>query len=363
MIPEKHSFSKIDKFDLNDISRLVDNKTISSLRPKFEDVTSNETDLAEVRLNYNNGWDRKSNKLTPDARKKFLEADKTYHRLTNINMTIHVSKRDVYKQAELYIKYTYYDEGNPVSWPGCSYHNWGLALDMARPDDPKLVQALKEQGWEQMEEFGDWHFECTGSRDYEKAAKIIKGFRNVRTGLAYKWSDQVAQYYEKRNTLNKRVPTFNKRLENNKAESQRLLAEIDTFNVDAQNLKSATNAFNKDITRYNLQYAKMEKLMGDLANEEAMNIESKKKEEYEQVGQWISNELERINKETKNINQANKDLYKRKVTLKQKIANFIREDGWLTAENRVLEKISKELEQHKSNAILHLKSIDNQTWK
>ncbi|NJO92699.1 MAG: hypothetical protein HC831_29825 [Chloroflexia bacterium] len=58
------------------------------------------------------------------------------------------------KQAELYIKYTYYGEGNPASWPGCSFHNWGLAVDMARSDDPKLVQALKEQGWSQTEEYG-----------------------------------------------------------------------------------------------------------------------------------------------------------------------------------------------------------------
>jgi predicted nucleic acid-binding Zn-ribbon protein len=363
MIPEKNNFSKIDKFELNDISQLIDNKTINSLKPKFEDVTSNDSDLAEVRLNYNNGWDRKSNGLTPDARKKYLEADKTYHRLTNNNLTIHISKRDVYKQAELYIKYTYYGEGNPASWPGCSFHNWGLAVDMARSDDPKVVQALKEQGWSQTEEYGYWHFECTGSRDYEKVAKIIKGFRNIRTGLAYKWSEQVALYYEKRNTLNKRVPTFNRRLENNKAESQRLLAEIDTFNIDAQNLKSATNAFNKDITKYNLQYAKMEKLLADMADEANMNVKSKKNEEYDQVGQWLENELERINTETKNINKANKELNNRKVTLQQKIANFIREDGWLTTENSVLEKISKEIEQHKSNAILHLKSIDNQTWK
>jgi predicted transcriptional regulator len=108
---------------------------------------------------------------------------------------------------------------------------------------------------------------------------------------------------------------------------------------------------------------KWEKLLADMADEANMNVKSKKNEEYDQVGQWLENELERINTETKNINKANKELNNRKVTLQQKIANFIREDGWLTTENSVLEKISKEIEQHKSNAILHLKSIDNQTWK
>jgi len=142
-----------------------------------------------------------------------------------------------------------------------------------------------------------------------------------------------------------------------------LLAEIDTFNIDAQNLKSATNSFNKDITKYNLQFAKMEKLLMDMADEANMKVKSKKNEEYDQVGKWLENESERINQETKAINKSNRQLNDRKVTIKQRLTDFSRENDWLTTENRVLEKISKEIEQHKSNSILHLKSIDNQTWK
>jgi len=142
-----------------------------------------------------------------------------------------------------------------------------------------------------------------------------------------------------------------------------LLAEIDTFNIDAQNLKSATNSFNKDITKYNLQFAKMEKLLMDMADEANMKVKSKKNEEYDQVGKWLENESERINQETKAINKSNRQLNDRKVTIQQRLTDFSRENDWLTTENRVLEKISKEIEQHKSNSILHLKSIDNQTWK
>lgn len=363
MKPDKFSFSKIEKFELADVSPLIDNKTISSLNPQFEDIIANDSDLAEVRLNYNNGWDRKSNGLTPDARKRFLEADKTYHRLTNTNITIHISKRDVFKQAELYIKYTYYGEGNPASWPGCSYHNWGLAIDVARADNAILVQALIEQGWIKTDEGSDWHFECTESRDYEKAAKVIKSFRNTRTGLAYKWSEQVAQYYRKRETLNTRVPVFNKRLEANKAESQRLLAEIDAFNIDSQNLKSTTNRFNKDIAKYNLEFSKAEKLENELLTITDNNTRSRKNEIYERLCEWLENEMLRIVDETKAINKINRELHDRNQHVQQKIANYLREEDWLTMENRVLEKIAKEIEQHKSNATLHLMSIDNQTWK
>ena len=363
MSPDKHNFSKIEKFELDEVSQLVDNKTVSLLNPQFEDIIMNDADLAEVRLSYNNSWDRKSNGLTPDARKRFLEADKTYHRLTNTNLTIHISKRDVFKQAELYIKYTYYREGNPASWPGCSYHNWGLALDMARPDNAILIQALNEQGWTQTDENGNWHFECTSSRDYEKAAKVIKSFRNTRTGLAYKWSEQVALYYQKRETLNKRVPIFNKRLEDNKARSQRLLAEVETFNIDAQNLKSTTNRFNKDLTKYNLEFSKLEKIENELLGMPESENRKKKIEQHERLFEWLENELLRINEDTKSLNNINKEQHNRKQRMEQKISDYIREEDWLTIENRVLEKLSKEIEQHKSNATLHLMGIDNQTWK
>lgn len=361
--PEKFDFKRIEKYDLADISPLIENKTISSLNPQFEDIVCNDSDLVEVRLNYNSGWDRKSNGLTPDARKKFLEADKSYHQMTNTNITIHVSKRDVFKQAELYIKYTYYGTGNAASWPGCSFHNWGLAVDLARADDKALIKSMNEQGWTQTDNNGDWHFECTGSRDYEKAARMIKSFRTSKSGLAFKWSEQVALYYRKREILNKRVPVFNKRLENNKAESQRLIAEIDSFNVDAQGLKSRTNRFNTEIAKYNLEIAKAEKLQNEILSLNEMQIKNNKHEEYARVCEWVENESFRIQNETKIINKENKDLIAWSMNLQRKVSDFLREENWLSMENKVLEKITKEIEQHKSNATLHLMSIDSQTWK
>jgi len=362
MKPEKFDFNKIEKYDLTDISPLIDNKTISTLSPQYEDVVSNDSDLAEVRLNYNSGWDRKSNGLTPDARKRFLDADKSYHLMTNTNITIHISKRDVFKQAELYIKNTYYGEGSPAAWPGCSMHNWGLALDLARPEDQYLIRAMAEQGWNQT---GDsiWHFECTGSRDFEKAAKMIKSFRTSKSGLAYKWSEQVALYYRKREILNKRVPVFNNRLEKNKAEAQKLVAEIDSFNVDAQGLKSRTNRFNSEIAKYNLEISKAEKLQAEIITQNEMQIKSNKHEEYTRICTWIENEAIRIQSETKNINKENKDLIDWNLNLQRKVADYSREENWLGIENKVLEKLTKEIEQHKSNATMHLMGIDSQTWK
>jgi len=363
MKPEKLIFNKIDKFELEDISPLIESKIIASLNPQFEDIICNDTDLVEVKLNYNNAWDRKSNGLTPDARKRYMEADKSYHKMTNTNMTIHISKLDVFKQAELYIKYKYYGEGRRASWPGCSFHNWGLAVDMAHTDERIIIQSMAEQGWTQSDLETPWHFECTGSRDYEKAAKVIKSFRTSRTGLAFKWSEQVSLFYTKKEILNKRVPIFNKRLEDNKADSQRLLAELDSFNIDSQSLKVRTNRFNKDITKFNLELAKAEKLNAELTEMPDDHTKPQKTLIYERICEWLEKESIRIMEETKVIQHENKELYGWNVDLQRKIASFSREEEWLTNENRVLDKLTKEIEQHKSNATLNLMSIDSQTWK
>jgi hypothetical protein len=363
MKPERLNFNKIEKFELEDISPLIESKIIASLNPQFEDIICNDNDLVEIKLNYNNAWDRKSNGLTPDARKRYMEADKSYHKMTNTNMTIHISKMDVFKQAEIYIKFKYYGEGRRASWPGCSYHNWGLAVDMANTDDQILKMAMTEQGWTQTDHQTPWHFECTGSRDYEKAAKVIKSFRTSRTGLAFKWSEQVALYYRKREILNRRVPVFNKRLEDNKADSQRLLAEMDAFNIDSQSLKGKTNRFNKDITKFNLELAKAEKLIADISAMPDDHSKNQKTVSYERICDWLEKESVRIVDETKTIHQENKELFSRNVDLQRKIAAFSREEEWLTNENRVLDKLTKEMEQHKGNATLNLMSIDSQTWK
>lgn len=363
MKPERLIFSKIDKFELDDISPLVDARTIASINDQFEDILCNDTDLVEVKLSYNNAWDRKSNGLTPDARKRYMEADKSYHKLTNTNMTIHISKIDVFKQAELYIKHKYYGEGLRASWPGCSLHNWGLAVDMAHADYEVLNQVMVDQGFTQPDSVTPWHFECTGSRDYEKAAKVIKSFRTTRSGLAFKWSEQVSFFYNKRSILNKRVPVFNKRLEDNKAYTQRLLAEMEAFNTDSQGLKSKTNRFNKDITKFNLELAKAEKLNAEISTIPDDQPKAPKTLVYTRICNWLEKELIRINEETKVIELENRNLFDWNAYIQRKIAECTRQQNWLAEENKVLEKLTKELEQHKSAATLNLMNIDSQTWK
>lgn len=362
MEARKLKFKEIDKIDLTEISPIIDKKTSSSLDPKLDDIITKNGDLVEIRLGYNNGWDRKSNGLTPDARKKFIDADKSYHQMTNTNMTIHTGKRDVHKQAELYIKYKYYGEGNPTSWPGCSFHNWGLAVDLAEIDKNALVKSLNENGWKQTNKNSPWHFECTGSRDYEKAAKVIKSFRASKTGLAFRWSEQVALYYQKSRTLNKRVPIYNNRLQENKADAQRLFSEIESFNTDAQALKSRTNNFSKDVTKYNIEHGGANRLLAEINSMPDSPLKNKKNSTYDRFLDWLEMESIRLATEDKDIENENKQILSWNAHLHRKIADYRREDDWLTIENKVLNKLVHEIEQNKSNATVHLKSIETQTW-
>ncbi len=363
MSVQRLKFKEIDKIDLSEISSIIDKKASSSLNPKLDDIVAKNGDLLEVRIAYNSGWDRKSNGLTPDAKKKFLDADKSYHRMTNTNMTIHVGKRDVNKQAELYIKYKYYGEGNPVLWPGCSFHNWGLAIDLAITDTEALIKSLKQNGWKQTNKNNPWHFECSGSRDYEKAANVIKSFRVSKTGLAFRWSEQIAWYYQKTKTLNKRIPTYNNRLQESKAYAQALLSEIESFNIDSQALKSRTNNFNKDVGKFNIEHGKANRLLTEINSMHSSSQRTKKSNEYERILDKLEMESVRIAKEDNAIENENKQALSWNAQLHREIADYRREDDCLTIENKLLKKIAHEIEQHKSNAVLHLKSIETQTWK
>jgi len=268
-----------------------------------------------------------------------------------------------FEKQHLFFIATTGTEGNPALWPGCSMHNWGLAIDLAVTNNVALLKSLRENSWKQTNTSNPWHFECTESRDYEKAAKVIKSFRTTKTGLAYRWSEQVALYYQKTKTLNKRVPIFNNRLQENKTNSQELFSEIEAFNTDAQTLKSRTNSFNKDAGKFNIEHGKTNRLFNEIKNMLENPVKNKKISEYNRMLDWLKTESERIASEDKAIETENKQILSWNAQIHRKIADYRREDDWLKIENKVLNKLVFEIEQHKSNAILHLKSIETQTWK
>ena len=360
---KKINIREINKIEISDLSTKNDNKALSVGTSRLEDVVITNGDLIDVNLDYNSGWDKKCNGLTPDARKKFIEADKLYFQKTNTNMTIHISKITVAKQAELYIKYKYYNEGNKVAWPGCSFHNWGLAVEMQATNKKLVSKVMKKNAWSKTLKSDALYFECTGSRDHNKAAMVIKSFRTNKTGLAYKWSEQVEEYYKKTKVLKEKVPIFNKELEQNKSFLQRINSERELFKIDMQNFKSKVTAFNKEANNFNLELSKAKKLHDSILKTHIKRNKEKKITQYNILLEWIDVEQARMIKEMENIDKLDFTITNWNAKLNLKLTDFRRKETWLNSEHKFLVKLISEIEKHKSNATLHLQSIDGQTWK
>jgi predicted nucleic acid-binding Zn-ribbon protein len=360
---KKITIKELKEFDVKSLPKSIKTKKVDLKESKLSDHILQESEVMPLDFRYNNGWDRKANAFTSDAKKRYIVADKEYHKNTGQNMTIHSGKRDVYKQAQLYIQYKYHNQGNPASWPGCSFHNWGLAADMVRTNETALISAMKKGGWTKTVADEGWHFECTTSADHSKAANKIKSFRTTRTGLAYKWSEQVAIFYQKVKDYQKRVPIFNRRLEKHKINSQQLQAEIDNFNSDLQRLKNRINQFNTDVRKYNSELARAKNLYNEIMNMPAGSARDRKIREYNRLVDWLDNESDRIDRESRAIDSENARIERWSNSLDRKIADFKREDSWLNNEYNALTKLESDIEQHKKNASELLDKINTETGK
>lgn len=316
--------------------------------------------LLEEKLNYNNGYDRDADNFTADAKAKYIQADRDYFRRTGKNMSIHSGKRSVERQAELYIQYKWHGQGNPASWPGCSFHNWGVAADMIRTDEANVVAAMNSAGWTRTVGDEGWHFECTGSSDHKTAAAKIKVFRTKGTGLAYKWSEQVAFFYLKTRDFEKRAPVFNNRLQNHRQNGQILQGEIDTFNRSVSQQDARVATYNRDANHFNNELQKSRRLLNEINSMPNGPDRNRKIREYNALVSWLNAESDRLNRESDLIDRENNRLAVESRRLDVRIADFQKEENWLNTEYAALTKIEKEINAHQASANKYLTSIASQ---
>lgn len=316
-------------------------------------------DFYEPLVSYNGKYDRKANQFTSDVKKRYITADKSFYNKTKKNMTIHSGKRSVNKQAELYILYKWHNQGNPAAWPGCSFHNWGLAADMVRVDESNVISAMKDGGWTRTVGDEGWHFECTSSSDHGKAAKEIAAFRKAGSGLSYKWSEQVAHFYLKSRNYNKRAPAFNRRLEKHRQNGQVLQNDIDKFNQDINALKSRINTFNSDSNHFNNELARARRMVDEINSMPDGPERDRKIREFRRLESWLNGESSRLDREGDYIDRENNRLSADSASLDRRIKAYKSEDAWLNKEYKDLTKIEKEIPKHQTNANNLLSKIDS----
>ncbi len=359
---EKISVKKLEALDL-EVKEIKGFEKISlkttdiaiDLAPQSESLNN----FYDPLVNYNGKYDRKANQFTSNAKKKFITADKSFYNKTKKNMTIHSGKRSVNRQAELYVLYKWHNQGNKASWPGCSFHNWGLAADMVRVDESNVVSAMNDGGWTRTVGDEGWHFECTSSSDHGKAAQKIAAFRKSGSGLAYKWSEQVAHFYLKSRDYNKRAPVFNSRLEKHRQNSQILQNDIDRYNQSVANLKSRINTYNSDVNHFNNELARANRMVDEINNMPSGPARDRKIREFRQLESWLSGESSRLNRESTSINNENNRLSVESASLDRRIKAFQNEDAWLNKEYKALTKIENEIPKHQTNANNHLSKISS----
>ena len=195
---------------------------------------------------YNGRYDTKANDFTTDAKRRYIRSDEAYFAKTATNMVIHSGRRTVQRQADLYIDYIWHNRGNSAAWPGCSYHNWGLAADMVQSDKENVLTSMNSGGWHRTYEAGSWHFQCTSSPDHSEVAKKIADFRTPSSGLSYRWSEQIAHFYIKTRDYNKRKPILDGRLEKYQTAEQTLEADVQQHNQELDAFSQRADEYNKE---------------------------------------------------------------------------------------------------------------------
>ena len=314
----------------------------------------------EKTISYNNNYDRDADKFTADAKSKYIQADRDYFRRTGKNMSIHSGRRTVERQAELFIRYKWHNQGNPASWPGCSFHNWGVAADMIRTDEANVVAAMKSGGWTRTVGDEGWHFECTSSNDHKSAAGKIKAFRTKGSGLAYKWAEQVANFYIKSRDFEKRAPVFNSRLQNHQQTEQVLQNDIDAFNRSVSQQDTRVAAYNSDANRFNGELERSRRLLNEINSLPNGPERNRKIREYNALASWLSSESDRLDRESVAIDRENNRLASESNKLDVRVVAFQKEDNWLNVEYAALTKLEKEITGHEAAVNKLLKSISAQ---
>ena len=306
---------------------------------------------------YNDGYNTKADNFKPDARERYIKADMVYYAKTQQNMQIHSGTRTVLRQAQLYILHTWHDQGNRAAWPGCSFHNWGLAADMIRTDEANIIDAMKRSGWTRTVTGEGWHFECTGSNDHSKAKKEIASFRKRETGLAYRWSAEVANFYIKGRDFNERDPVFHQRLETHKQVGQALKADIEQFKQAVTSLNERGDEYNKDLKHFNSEVERARQLYDEIMAMEDGPERDQKIREYNLLVAWLEGEDTRLNNEFAELERERDRLEEKDTALYQRVTAYDKEKAWLAQEHDALAKLRREVPEHETTADRLLEDI------
>ncbi len=262
--------------------------------PELSEVHPSLNDAVKLLADYNDDYDRQADNFTCDALRRYIAADRVYYAATGHNMQIHSGTRTVGRQAQLYIDYTWHKIGNSAALPGCSFHNWGVAADMIRVDEANVIASMQRGGWRQTVADEGWHFECVDSPDHARASHEIASFRTSNTGLAYRWSEQVAHLYLKSYEREERAVEYQKRFGPYQERAKQLQAELDQLNQAWSAFNARESKYNDNVAHYQAETFRAQQLYDEIMEMADGPERDEKIREYKELEGWIREEGSRL---------------------------------------------------------------------
>ena len=354
--PSRKSLPKLGAASVRP-SRLA--KIVDYDHPELSNVHLSLNDTVKLRADYNDGYDRQADYFTYDALGRYIAADRDYYAATGHNMQIHSGTRTVGRQAQLYVEYRWHKIGNPAAWPGCSFHNWGVAADMIRVDEANVIASMQSGGWRQTVVGEDWHFECVDSPDHARASHEIASFRTSNTGLAYQWSEQVALFYSKSHKREERAVEYQKRFGPYQERAKQLQAELDMLNQAWTAFNARESKYNDNVAHYEAETSRAQQLYDEIIEMADGPERAEKIREYKELKGWISEEGSRLQGEYSMLESERSALDRQTEELNQRIEVHKQETAWFERECEDLESLANEIVDHEANSNNLLQRIEN----
>ena len=205
-------------------------------------------DVSKLERVFQDGYDPLADTLEQNARVRFIAADRLYFSRTNQHIDINEgttgegnARRSCRRQMQLWMSWRILKqpEAAPANLPGCSHHNYGIAVDLKNVSTI-MREILQSQGWSDIYQGEEWHFTCIESTAFDSIQAKISELRN---GPAGQWSQDMAIAFE----LNKRKNTYYAEL---KERQKKFEGDAIAFNKHAQRHNDARVIFESETEPY-----------------------------------------------------------------------------------------------------------------
>lgn len=189
-----------------------------------------------------------SDTLEPDARRRYFLADDAYFSATRRRIDINEgnssegnARRSCFRQSQLWLSYAVLRLPNAAeaALPGCSLHNYGLAIDVVGIN-PTMRTCLITAGFEDDVAGEDWHFSCTGSSAYANSRNTI---RELREGVAAEWGEHSKIGFNLMKQRDSLYKSLEIRASKYEGDARLFNAELSKFNRNRSRFEEETASF------------------------------------------------------------------------------------------------------------------------